>query len=494
VNPRALYRRTQGGNLTTKTKALAAGLAVILLGVLRTVSGPTTTPPAAAGGADTVHVAPPTGVRDADRVSILAALEQVQPDGTVLFAAGTYLMGGEIIRIATRGTTLLGHVQGTTLRGCDPAEFERHGSDAPLCNGLELAGGQQKVRGLTFEYAGMALHVGCCWSDFPYMRASEGGHIVEGNTFRNSAIGIRIDGYWLDPSLVRSNRFLNNWHAVHVYGGTVHLLENEIAAPEPRETPRWKTVWDAVFIGSPMPLQDGYEMPAEPCANNIIEGNRVEGYADGIVLAVWVPGLSCRGNVIRGNTIRVGRVPPPADDTGASYIGTPLALANSAEAFRRMGLFYVSTEGRWSRSPPPGESEPVPASVLEDNLIEGNHIIGAEGVGLEVLHASRNRIVNNTFTRVRLRDPFPGKFFGVLPELNLVPDWQDANGSAIWVSPGSDENQIIASSFADIAAYAVYVNGDRNVIETQRARDSVYDLGTGNQVRGSDATTPGSLR
>jgi hypothetical protein len=115
-------------------------------------------------------------------------------------------------------------------------------------------------------------------------------------------------------------------------------------------------------------------------------------------------------------------------------------------------------------------------------------------VGLEVLHASRNRIVNNTFTRVRLRILSRASFFGVLPELNLVPDWQDANGSAIWVSPGSDENQIIASSFADIAAYAVYVNGDRNVIETQRARDSVYDLGTGNQVRGSDATTPGSLR
>jgi pimeloyl-ACP methyl ester carboxylesterase len=38
-----------------------------------------------------------------------------------------------------------------------------------------------------------------------------------------------------------------------------------------------------------------------------------------------------------------------------------------------------------------GRAEPGPETV-EDNVIEGNRIIGAEGVGIEVLHASRNRI------------------------------------------------------------------------------------------------------
>lgn len=486
----ALYRRTNGVNMRPRTKALTAGLAVMLLAVLGAISCRPIAPPPAAADADTVHVAPPTGVRDADRSSIVAALEQVQAGGTVLFAPGTYLVGGEIIRVEVNGITLQGHAAGTILRGCDPDEYE-HGN---RCNGLELAGGYQKVRGLTFEYAFWALHLGCCWDDHPYMRGGEGGHLVEGNTFRSSASGVRVHGYWSEPSVVRNNRFLNNWHAVHVYGGTVHLLENEIAAPEPREVPVRGMVWDAVFVGSPLPLQDGHEMPASPCANNVVAGNRIEGYVDGIVVGTWRPGLSCRGNVIRDNTIRVGRIRSPNSDADSSYVGLPLVLANGAEAFRRAGLFFVPGEGRWSRSAPPGGAESVPASALEDNLIEGNLVIGAEGVGLEVLHASRNRIVNNTFTGIRRRDPFPGKFFGLLPELDLVPEWGHANGSAIWSSPGSDDNEIIGNTFSDIALHAVVLEGDRNVVELLSEDDAVRDLGAGNQVRSREATTPGGPR
>lgn len=76
--------------------------------------------PALPQAADTIHVAPPTGEREADRASILAALERVEADGTFQFAPGTYLVG-EVVPLETPRVTLLGHPDGTTLRGNDPA-------------------------------------------------------------------------------------------------------------------------------------------------------------------------------------------------------------------------------------------------------------------------------------------------------------------------------------------------------------------------------------
>jgi hypothetical protein len=49
------------------------------------------------------------------RAKPLAALDQVQPGGTILFAPGTYLVG-ELIRVTVPGVTLQGHPDGTTLR------------------------------------------------------------------------------------------------------------------------------------------------------------------------------------------------------------------------------------------------------------------------------------------------------------------------------------------------------------------------------------------
>ncbi|HUG38906.1 MAG TPA: hypothetical protein VMM12_00390 [Longimicrobiales bacterium] len=85
-----------------------------------------------------------------DRASILAALERVRPGGTVQFAPGTYLLGG-FIPVSVSGVTLLGHRNGTTLRGCDPAGRSAPDSRA-RCNTLALVGSQQVVRNLTFDY------------------------------------------------------------------------------------------------------------------------------------------------------------------------------------------------------------------------------------------------------------------------------------------------------------------------------------------------------
>lgn len=49
--------------------------------------------PGVASIADTVYVTPPSGERDADRASILGALKEVQPGGTILFAPGIYAVG-----------------------------------------------------------------------------------------------------------------------------------------------------------------------------------------------------------------------------------------------------------------------------------------------------------------------------------------------------------------------------------------------------------------
>jgi parallel beta-helix repeat protein len=444
-----------------------------------------------------VHVAPPTGDRETDRASILAALERVRPGGTVQFAPGTYLIGGEIIRITVPRLTLLGHAEGTTLRGCGPEEMGEPGAAVrgEPCHLFELAGARQTVRNLTFEHAFLALHVGCCWEDFPYMERGEGGHLIERSTFRSTSNAVRVHGAWTEPSIIRDNRFRNNWHSVAIYGNTVHLLDNDISALEPEEVPGFEFPWDAVGIGPSMPIKGSAQSAPGSCANNVVARNRIEGNVDGIMIDTGRPGDSCRNNVVRDNTIIVSRVRAPArlaEEWGLSeptFVGTPIALLNYAEAFRRAGFTW--TGSNWNRlAESDGDGEAVEESFLEGNVIEGNRIIGAEGLGMEILYASGNRIANNTFTTISARQPFPGNFFGPRPEMGVSLEWEGANGSGIWVSPGSNGNEIVGNTFEDTAAAAIFLGGDRNRVETRSQADAVRDLGSGNGVRfvpGDDA-------
>jgi hypothetical protein len=61
-------------------------------------------------------------------------------------------------------------------------------------------------------------------------------------------------------------------------------------------------------------------------------------------------------------------------------------------------------------------------------------------------------------------------------------DWRTANGSGIWVSRGSDENELMGNTFQDIAAHAIVLEGDRNRVEIRRAGDTVRDVGNDNRV------------
>jgi parallel beta-helix repeat protein len=404
---------------------------------------------AAVGGAHVVHVAPPTGNRDLDRASILAALGEVRPGGTVQFAEGTYLIGFDtpfsldFIRVTVPRITLLGHPAGTTLRGCNPEDFVFVG-----CNGLELTGGHQTVRDLTFEYSWFALFLGREFSVdpdgnffFDPIESGPGGYRIENNTFRN-IISVTMYGRLREPSLIRHNTFTNVWHAVVVRGGTAHVLDNDISAPDPEQVP---------FFGYPggsaIAIVPNYHASASSCDHNIVANNRIETYPNGIVVRIPSPGevptvtATCRHNIVRDNTVVNSRIFHPDFDEAA------LSLQN-----------HLGPEG-----------------FLEHNLVEGNRILGAEGMGIMVYRAERNRIVNNAISGITLRDPFPG-WLG------------EGNGSGVWVSPGSSGNKLLANTFADLAAHAAVLEGDDNHVATTSASDVVRDLGVGNRVTG-----PGSV-
>ncbi len=411
---------------------------------------------------DTVFVAPPTGERETDRASIVKALEGIAPGGTLQFAPGTYLMGGEIIRITVPNITIKGHPDGTILRGCDPGEFSMADIEAfgNNCNGLEVYAGGVSVLDLTFENIFWALHIGCCWKSIPKMMPGDGGHIIEGNTFIGNSNALRVNGYWSQPTVIRNNRFRNNWHAIAVYGNTVHILDNEITAPAPGKVQGFGFPAEGIHLARPLELHESANDSIRSCKNNVISGNFIEGVTEGIMMTADVPGITCRNNVISNNTIIVKRAHP---------LVFPDFLVGNAEGDSTVVGVPLALRGHW-----------------EDNLLEDNNIQGAEGLGLEIRGASNNRIINNKITGVRRRRPFPGNAIAALPILGGDPEsWRSANGSGIWLSPGSNGNEIRNNRFENIASAAVFVEGDKNRVEVLKKTDSVRDMGTGNSVNGT---------
>jgi imidazolonepropionase-like amidohydrolase len=424
--------------------------------------------PLEAQRSDTVHVAPPTGEAKTDRASIVAALDEVEPAGTVQFAPGTYLIG-EAIRVSIPRITLLGHPEGTTLRGCEPAAFEDREVAIAGCNGFTLTGGHQTVRHLTFEHTWHALAIGCapggCRPGTPPLEARAGGYRVEENIFRETPNGIRVFGQWSEPAVIRDNRFVNTYHAVVINGMTAHVLDNRISVPAPGRVPNDR------HPGGALAITAWGELDVPGCSGNVIAGNRIEGHPQAVVIMA-LPESACRGNVIRDNAIQVSSIrftfPTTAiqvrDEADSTAVASPIVL-------RRADPETIGLE-----SPTVGE----PADgVVEENLIEGNRISGASGLAVEILGASENRIVGNTITGVTRRDPFPGNTF-----FAEAPQWSQANGSGVWISPDSDGNEIVGNTFEDVAAVAVFLEGDDNRVKLRSASDAVRDLGTGNRVIG----------
>ncbi|HUG42078.1 MAG TPA: NosD domain-containing protein, partial [Longimicrobiales bacterium] len=423
-------------------KQFATGLSGLAL-VLAAGCAAASFPPGADGGSDAsvVRVAAPTGDQAADRANILAALDRVRPGGTVQFAPGAYLVG-EMIPIETPRITIQGHPHGTTLRACEPDEYhqmeltvsrstdeDEHWASGTRCGTFMLTGGHVAIRGFTFEYTRLGLLLGCCHRG-GVMRPSDGGYRIEENTFRNVGNGIRAMLDATVPSVIRGNRFINVFHALSAQQASyLHFIDNDVSVPEPHRVPAMGYPSFAVAINA---SADG-----GICEHNLVSGNRIEGHPIAIRIGTR-QGNSCRNNEIRDNTIAAWRVPLPAariyddeplitDEADSTFFGVPLQLVN-----------WSDTTGQ---------------SVLENNVIEGNRVTGAQGLAILLSHASRNRVVNNTIIGVAVLDPFPGNVLGRRPE------WSEANGSAIWISPGSEDNEIIGNIFDSVVSHAVVLEG-----------------------------------
>lgn len=418
--------------------------------------------------ADTVRVASPTGGKEVDRANVQAAFDAVQPGGVVLFASGSYLLGAGA-RLTIPDVTILGHPEGTVLRGCDPeaftAEAYASGSVVFECTGLYIQAERQTIRGLTFEYTWHGIVVG------PFPATAEeaesamrgetqltsypaGGQRIEGNTFRASPNGLRVLGTGEELSIVRDNDFIDVFHAIGIYGAPLHFLDNRVTIEEPGRVPNSRHPGSAIIVSA----------RRTDCSGHVVAGNRVEGYP-GAIYVLARRGQTCRDVEIRDNTIGVRRVKVPEAWAGATpteddstMVGVPITLMSIDQ-------------------PLPGMPDAETEGVVENIVIEGNRLIGAEGLGI-LVNGSRNRISGNTITGIQRREPFPGiTWIG-----RDYTTWEVANGSAIWVSPGSEENEIAGNIFEDIAASAVVVEGDDNRVELRSADDAVHDLGSGNRV------------
>jgi hypothetical protein len=417
---------------TLRTR-LTGGLAALALLAACTDHAPPLDPEAAhplaaAGGPHVVHVAPPTGDVATDRASIMAALEEVRPGGTVQFAPDTYVIGIDtpgsfaFILVTVPRVTLLGHPDGTTLWGCSLEDILPSN-----CSGIRLEAEFQSVRDLTFEAMGQPLNIG------RISTPTVGGYRIEGNTFRSTFFGVRAFGPWTQPAIIGNNSFENVALGVQVWGRTVHTTDNELAAPDWEQIPFWFAPVEAIVIYS------WDEFLTGPCDGNVVARNRIEGFAAGIGVAV-VSQAGCRHNVIRDNTIvnSVELDPLPAG---------PIWLENFT-----------------------GDPD-----LLAHTLVQGNHILGSQGLGVYAWVGAQVRFVNNTIRDLTLSQYSPG-YLG------------ESNGSGVWVSPGSRNNQILNNRFAAVEAEEVILEGDYNHVATTSASDVVRDLGVGNRITG-----PGSV-
>lgn len=404
---------------------------------------------------DTVWVAEPTGERARDHAAVAEAFERVEPGGTIAFAAGTYLVGSEGLVLRTPRVTLLGHPDGTTLLGCTVEERADPGmgylEDDPemgyfwdVCDGLILAAEAQRVSGLRFEGFSRALAIRdpSAEGEPPASAGSDGataftgGHIIEGNTFQDVVtFSIQLDA---DSAVtVRGNVFRNTHHAVAIGGRNVHVLDNDISAPDPGWIP---DNYAGVAIGI-RPSADGI------CRSMRVEGNRIEGHTEGIAVAIFPQdpaGAVCSAITIRDNEIVAGPVSWPADGERAGRLAV-------APAIRLLNLQRAVGEGtkEWSERSMPAGGWPAEFSEsrISEIRVELNRIVGAVGVAIEILYASDNHIVDN---EIEVRPAVTSEELdglqlggnggpGVWVEMGLV---DEVNGTPVWVSPGSERNVV----------------------------------------------------
>lgn len=412
-----------------------------------------------------VPVPAPTGVMEQDRAAVQSVFDSVRPGQTVEFAAGRYVLGAGV-RLTVPGVTVRGHPDGTVLRGCEPDAFDVTEAEyrAPVinCAGFYIETERQTVRDLTFEYMWHGIFIGRY--PFPEEQAAKtqgmlpphsvGGQRIEGNTFRATPNGMRVLGIGDSVSVVRDNDFIDNFHAIGIYGPPVHFVGNRVRVENPLGAPTSRVPGSAIIV----------EAQDTDCRGHLVADNSVEGHPGAIYVMV-TRGRVCRGVQVRNNTVRVARVALPADgwviprsSTDSTLVGVPITISRRDDVL-------------------PGVAQDAPDGILENIVVEGNTILGADGIGI-VVNANRTRIVDNQISDIRRRDPFPG----VNWDVSLVT-WGKGNGSGIWLAPAARENEVSGNVFVRIAGPAITVEGSANRVSLYAPGDTVADLGRANLVQ-----------
>jgi len=235
---------------------------------------------------DTIFVALPTGKRKTDRKNIQTAFDAVQPGGVVQFGQGIYLLGAGA-RLTVPDVTVLGHPEGTIIKGCNSDAFEveesQIGSVVFGCTGFYIQAERQTIRGLTFEYIWHAIVVGAYptteeeastfWSSEKNPAIYPAGwQLIEKNTFRSVVNGLRMLGTGDELSVVRNNKFIDVFHAIGIYGGPLHFLGNRITVANPESVPLCCHPGSAILV-SPGPTD---------CSGYVVAENVIKGYPDPI--------------------------------------------------------------------------------------------------------------------------------------------------------------------------------------------------------------------
>jgi hypothetical protein len=370
-----------------------------------------------------IQVATPTGNPAVDRASVEAAIAQAHEGDIVQFAAGTYAIGLEPpsppIVVSVPGLTLQGHPGGTTLFGGAVTDFASQ-------QGLQLTGGRQTVRDLTFESFFDALLIGGLVFGGPGEQdvdLSLGGYLVEGCTFKNSEEGVAIFLQSHDVSEVRRNEFLNIGSPISIAGRTLRAHSNSISAPEPEKNP---------FSGRPLFGGLIFALDAsQECRSNVIENNSLEGLPDGFIVVAFGSAV-CEKNEIRDNRATGQKL------FGAGDFGTVAAA--------------VSFGG-----------------TVRDNIFRENRLVGSEGVGIASLGGTGNLFLRNRIVGVTGSDS---------------PDAPSFDGSGILLDEGSDFNRLIQNEFRDNAGDDVVLLGNHNLVVVDERNDSVLDQGQDNRIVG----------
>lgn len=240
---------------------------------------------------DTLYVDPPTGLFDEDRELIISKIKQAKPGDIILFSPGTYRIG-RLIDIDIPEITLLGHEEGTIIRGCEPDGFKEHAQSVIECGGFELIANSQTIKNFIFEYGWHGIYIGCCMpkneeefdSGLNIKTDSYGGHLIENNTFRYSPNGMRVTGVSSLPTKIINNIFIDNYHGLNINGSNVVVENNQFYSREPEKVPFDQETHNAIGV---WPYYEGLPPhlvieDENDCTNNYILNNYIENYGIGI--------------------------------------------------------------------------------------------------------------------------------------------------------------------------------------------------------------------